>query len=349
MRQQVILALLFTVIIGSLKPAQAMVQAEIELLGVSQDLTQLGTIETWTDTSPHCRVQIYHRDQWEPILTQEFPGTQCKQSAADLTEQYHLQKIKWTLAQMPQPAPKIKDDDDNLIPGLNNLKTHYPLTQQYDFELRDSDKWQVFVQTPKNPLEASATPYTFILRPSLEPIPYITIHSTYQAPEVLVTPIKIMLSEFYGITVVMFRDTTLGKTDLDYHYRPFFIKWPNYQPMTVEEARQELTKASEYAMEPNLLVKGPNTLQPPYRAYLRLKTAHLPLDDLKASLQEASPAGKLYWLLLIADQNPVTAKHLREDLIEDPQSSESVIQVTGEQWQSVSFKSLLQAEANKEN
>lgn len=334
--------------------AFAVSQAKFELLGVSPDLSKLGVSEFWvnpTTGKKHCEVRIYKQDQWDVVDAKTLDETGQEQNVDTFMEQCDLlkraaignetlTKLKWKQAGM-DPAPiSIKDETGTLKSNLDFIG-NFPKDQRVDFTLSPNNKWQIWLQSQY------AGPYTIAFRPAEEPIPYQVIQSKYTTTgPALVMPLKMLSNAYYGLVIVMFREVYKdAKGDTQYRYRPYFTKWPDYVAMSIDEAKTILNKASEYAMEPSDLVKGPNTMTAGYRAYLRIRSAGLSLDEIDQNMNQASYAGKLYWLAVLRSVDQEAYEATVEDMLLQTPSTIEVIEQSGSKWQPKAWTQLLKQQA----
>lgn len=354
-------------------PVNALNQTQMDIIGVSRNLELLGVMETWVaDGSgfPHCEIRLYQKNRWEPVETWHLPNEneeptdnvpemnkRCHALKTQVIEDQDLHDIEWDLADMSPEAPKIKDKQGRLLSPGPEFAQQYPALQRYHFTLPPtSDAIDVLVKSSNAPNayqlaqtgyeQAGKKPgYRVVLRPTEEPVPFDVVDRAYENYQLLITPIKMMISDHYGLIAIIFRDTHYGFEGFDYHYRPYFIKWPTMQPMSVEEARNNLIKATGYAMEPDELALGPNTRNLSYRSFVRLRHTKLPPDEIITALHRSSNSGKLYWLALLHEQDPQAYRQAAQSVLKARSIDLDVIQVMGEQWRTRNFHELIRQQA----
>jgi hypothetical protein len=362
-------ALSLLALVGLMQPGWAGLKTNVQIVGVSEDLKQMGFIETWVQDGsgfPYCETRLYDRNRWEPVAVKTVHSQddniakfypECKALEDELKEKAGLQKIDWDLVELSPPPPSIKDAQGHLLSDPFDGGSRYPANQLYEFTLPNKVTWQIEVKSgthpstwdfanSENPLPKSKLPkYNVVFRPKLEPIAFDSIQSTYEEGQLLISPLKLLTNNNYGLITVMFRDVRQGFEGPDYHYHPYFIKWPDLQPMSVDEARSSLLKTSEYAMDPADGAKGDNAMHSAYRAYQRLKAERLPVNEIKAELEEATAAGKLYWLALLYDQSPADYRAEAQNLLREVPKTLEVIRLSGQDWQSQPLVDLVHQQA----
>lgn len=344
----------------------ALLQTDFQVLGVSTDLKKLGVAETWIEDGsgiPHCEVRLYYRDQWitpqtrmlEMVKGNEMQPFQqkCQDLQQELIREADLHEIDWEEARIsPRPFP-IKDANGRIQPDSEIIK-NYPHTQTVTFRFPDGDSWQWIIRSPQNPQDALLNPQVknpkkplalFTLSPEEEPIAFESGVLSYNESQILYSPVRVLVNNHYGLMITVLRDTRQGFEGFDYHYRPIFLKWPDYQLLSDEEAKSMLIRTTEYAMESDIFRRGPNTLNPRYRAYMHLRNTDLSQEEILAALKQASPAGKLYWLALLNDHYPELYQTISNQLLTQVPATVEVIQIQGEDWQPHPFRQLLQEQA----
>lgn len=359
-RTGLLLLLWMMIALGTVPMAWAVQQSRLDLLGVSTDLSTLGIAETWKDEGKgtyHCEIRLYRQNQWQPVHQNvlDRPATnesefeqQCKELQQQVKQKNDLSAIIWDLAPVSPPPPAIRDKHGQLIPAETMLQS-YPQQQEYSFILPPEAPWQVVLKTSVSRTRPEDThlkaPYTLVIRPLLEPIPYEVVRGTYEPGQYLLVPYKMLINNHYGLVTLMLRDLRQDAGDVVYHYRPYFFKWPEYPVMSVDEAKNILTQTTDYAMGLDPMDKEPNALHPSYRAFMRLKAEKIPQAELETMLQLASPAGKLYVLALLHAQDPNQYQAVFQSMLKDAAPSVEIIHREGTTWESKPFRDMLLQQA----
>ncbi len=357
-------------LLGLSTPVHALMQTDMTILGVSTNLDKLGVVESWIGDGSglfFCEVRLYGKDQWEPLDVKQIQPTEsqsagekaCKTLQQKVTKANELHVVPWKALELTPAPPAIKNEAGQLLTGtLEELAENYPTLQEYTFALSPNDRWQVAINSLVQP-EMLETPsgsqhvvykpvgFDFAFRPEVEPIPFLTFHLPYDEGTALITPIKTLINEQFGLIMVTLREYRQGYEGFDYHYRPLYLSWPTYLPLSAEEARTKLLKAAEYAMEPTEWQKGPNSMHPAYRAYLRMKQEHLPKEEILGALDDASPAGKLYWMALLLHRDPQEYQKVYQEVLRESGHNTDVLEAQGQAWATRPFNQILKEQVRK--
>ncbi len=369
MRLSIVPLLLGLISLQLLSPSWALLQSDFQLIGVSQDLKQLGVAETWVDDGSgfaRCELRLYARNQWEPIkieqialgeVNEEQPKANCASQQAAFRKKHNLHAINWDAAPFSPEPVKIKDEEGRLIPDAMEGQP-FPDRQRYQFILGGEQPWEILVNSQPNPryhkditaLSQEAmkpVPFRIVVRPKAEPVPFDVIENRYDNTQILLTPIKVLTNAHYGLVILMFRDTRLGFEGSDYFYRPYFMPWPDYQELAVEEARDLINESSEYIFLDSEFSRNPNGMHKNYRAFMRLKTQQLTRDDILGQLNHASPAGQLYWLALLGETDPDLYRTEATRLLQSSVALNDIIINGSDTWETVPFADLLKEQTQQ--
>jgi len=344
-------------------------QSAFEIIGVEANLKSVGVGERWTEASrTQCEARLIDRKSWEPTLRETLRanpdeperafGRRCMAFYAKFGKTHNLHTIDWAESAMAPMATSIKDDAGKLL-STSPLVQDYPEIQVHDFGLGANDPtWQVVVKSNAEPdawrlyqhywgvPEDEAPTYQIVIRPKLEPIAVLSLDGRYKNGEALVSPLKVLTNDHYGLVLVMFRQTwTSPDGMLLYRYRPLMMKWPEFELLSVEEAHKVLMTTSEYAMEPSEMATGPNVRHLAYRAFMRLLVEKPAVSDIQAALSQASPAGKLYWLALLSFVSPEAYAEAQAHVLAETPKGTTVIEMMGNDWKTVPFEHLVHAQA----